>query len=241
VVPIHDARDFTQGLLRTLQRTLPLVPLILVNDASKDRELHEWLRQYTLDRLLADQEVLLLENARQQLFTRTVNRGWRAAYRLYNPDYLVTINTDCRLKEGWLGKLTDLLDQSPRVGLVGYAQHPTGNKPYYPEKLNPEYITGHCFAARVSMLDQIGILTETDLTGRDSRELAPYLGQAHIGSDRLLSWRANAAGWRTYECQHALCDHAEGKSWKHDLYWLHKFQLDPLWDPCDTLDEPVWK
>jgi GT2 family glycosyltransferase len=130
--------------------------------------------------------------------------------------------------------------ENPRVGLVGYCECPDGQEPALRELREPGYINGHCFLLRVRMLEEIGILCETDFTGVNSPDLAPYLGQAHYGSDRTLSWRANRAGWKTLDCHCRLCDHAGHASSPRDLTWLANFDLQPLWPPCDALENPAW-
>jgi cellulose synthase/poly-beta-1,6-N-acetylglucosamine synthase-like glycosyltransferase len=93
---------------------------------------------------------------------------------------------------------------------------------------------------RVEMLEQVGVFCETDTDGREDKALAHYHGQAHIGSERILCWKSMAAGWRTMYCNYPAVFHEAGKSWNHDLGWLNQFRLDPLWESCDTLDEPRW-
>lgn len=237
IMPVHNAldyvRDSTQAVIRELSAGTPFV---IVDDASKPDT-----SNYLLE-LLEDTPYnmpMVLRNNKQQLFTRSCNRGMRAAYYTTAPEVMVFVNSDCKLSPGWLdGIIQGFTD--PKAGIVGYPDTPDGVAPYYREVTVPGYITGHCFGVRTALLEQIGVLCETDLVGRDSPELAPYKGQAHIGSERILSWRANMAGWKTVYCHKKLVVHEAGKSWNHDLGWLASFDLHPLWEPSDDLAMPRW-
>ena len=246
VIPVHNGLEHVQRCLSSLMATCPQLPLIVVDDCS-DEETHQWLRQF----LLAECPVapasrrVLLRNERQQLFTRTANRGLRWAYNLRRAadpitiDFVAVVNSDCYLHDYWL-KAMLLGMEDPQVGLVGYCNQPDGQEPALREMREPDYITGHCLLLRMRMLEQIGVLSETDTNGVNSPDLASSLGQAHYGSDRTLSWRANRAGWRTLYCHCRLCDHAGSASSPRDPGWLSSFNLQPLWPPCDQLDNPVW-
>jgi GT2 family glycosyltransferase len=150
------------------------------------------------------------------------------------------VNTDCDLRSGWLEALQSGLED-PQVGIVGYPEQPEAGEEWrralYQEVHQPEYVTGHCLLLRMEMLEEIGVFCETDTTGRDIPELAHCHGQAHIGSDKMLSWRANAAGWKTLYCRYPGVYHEAGKSWGHRLDWLSEFRLESLWPACDTLEE----
>lgn len=239
VMGVHNAVEYADKVLLELDHLPQDVNFVVVDDASSP-ENAEHIRGMV--HCFDMRQRIVLRNEKQQLFTRTYNRGIRYAYHNFHPEFIVCLNSDLDLKRGWLDWLIKgFVD--PSVGMVGYRDNHDPDlfrKKSYTEQRRPEYVTGHCFGLRTKMLEEIGILCETDLTGRDSPELAPFKGQAHIGSDRILSWRANLAGWKTMYCNYPGCFHEGGKSWKHDLQWLTNFDLQPLWEPCDTLEEPVW-
>jgi GT2 family glycosyltransferase len=229
------------GLLNSLDAVTLPTPVVLVNDAStpdvlKRLELFTGWRPSTA-------KAVCLTNHRQQLFTRTVNRGIRHAVHQWGAEAVAVVNTDCALRVGWLQELQKAL-KDLKVGMAGYWDNnfPDVDLKKHPftEVRLPDYVTGHCFILRVEMLREIGVLCETDTDGRQDRTLAPFRGQAHIGSERILSWRANSLGWRTLYCNSPLVEHGNGKSWGRDLAWLSQFMLEPLWEPCDTLEEPRW-
>jgi glycosyltransferase involved in cell wall biosynthesis len=240
VIPVYNALAVTKETLDRFESTTTHnVGLVVVDDAS-DAITQSYLMGF-VDRMKEDAPTSYVRHSRQQLFTRAVNHGWRYAYHNWHPESLVALNSDVELREGWLEGLLDAM-RDPRVGLVGYPDNPDDNPAHriYLEKRMPEYVTGHAFAIRTKMAEEIGILCETDTDGRQSPELAHLHGQAHIGSERVLCWRACMAGWRCLECWLPRTRHAAGTSWNHDLKWLQNFDLRPLWVPTDTLDEPEW-
>lgn len=229
--------------------TTPPINTVIVDDATEDRDtLCELVNHFMVSLSCAAlpeessvemPEVDLLRNERQQLFTRTVNRGIRHAVRNWKSDVVIVLNTDIVLKQGWYKHLLRMFE-CPDVGMTGYRDDREPRKSAYSEVRLPNYITGHCFALRVSMLREIGVLCETDTDGRGDPNLAAYHGQAHIGSERILSNRANINGWKTLYCNGLYVQHADGKSWGRDLGWLNRFVLEPLWKPNDTLELEEW-
>jgi GT2 family glycosyltransferase len=243
VVPVHNALEHVQRSLGTIVATYPNVPLIVVDDAS-DPQTHAWMQRFLFEQCPAQirSQHALLRNERQQLFTRTANRGIRYACATQSApiDFIAVVNSDCELQENWLTALLWAMED-PNVGVVGYAEWPDGEEPAFRQMQEPDYISGHCLLLRRQMLAQIGVFCETDVAGGpDSPGLSPYLGQAHVGSDRALSWRANRAGWQTLYCHYLLCHHQGAASWRRDLQWLSQFDLQPLWPACDQIEHATW-
>lgn len=238
VLPVHNALEYTTRTLNALSATLPEgVPVVIVDDAS-DSDTARLLQTYVLCR-----NAFYLRNERQQLFTRTVNRGLRYLHHPPVYDAVAVVNSDCDLRPGWLDHLVQAMQIYPTLGMIGYRDQPDQaafKKRSYTDVVFPGYVTGHCMLLRMKMLEQLGVFCETDLDGRDDPALKPFHGQAHIGSERILCWKSMAAGWHTMYCNYPVVFHEAGKSWNHDLGWLSQFRLDPLWEPCDTLDEPRW-
>src|SRR5947209_12709329 len=102
MVPVHDALHHVQRALMSIVATCPAAPLAVVDDGSS-AETHDWLRRFLLDERSPSKEYMraLLRNERQQLFTRTVNRGIRWAYALRRVagappiDFVAVVNSDC--------------------------------------------------------------------------------------------------------------------------------------------------
>jgi hypothetical protein len=152
---------------------------------------------------------------------------------------VAVVNSDCVLADNWLKGLLLGMEEE-RVGLVGFNDCADGREPALREQRDRGFVAGHCMLLRMAMLEEIGVLCETDMTGVEQPELGPYLGLAHYGSDRELCWRANRAGWRTLDCHYQLCGHARAGSSIDAHDWLRRFRLEPLWTPCDRLDHPTW-
>jgi GT2 family glycosyltransferase len=237
-VPVHNAVDHFKLLMEDIAATVARsVPVILVNDCSDEQTVVSILAATMM--FSGDRTMRMLSNGRQQLFTRTVNRGIRCAYHEFGAELVYIINTDCRLENGWFEELTNAF-LNPNVGMAGYwDEYPKdvdwAKKPFTEIKI-PGYVTGHCFGLRLAMLKEIGVLSETDIDGRVDRNLAGLLGQAHIGSERILCNRANIAGWQTLYVNRPLVHHGQGASWGRNLGWLSQFKLEPLWEANDTLE-----
>lgn len=244
VVPIHDALDSVRDLLESIDSATPPAELILVNDCSGPST-SDYLTSFKSKRDKRGLKTVLLKNDKQQLFTRAVNRGIRYAVNQLSAEAVIVLNSDCTVELGWYNQLTNALTSDKRVGVAGfwdnsYPQDVDYRKKPYTEVKMPNYITGHCFILRVEMLKEIGVLCETDIDGRNDYTLAPYKGQAHIGSERMLCNKANVYGWKTVYCNTPVVFHGDGKSWGRNLQWLNQFDLQLLWEPNDTLEPEVF-
>jgi cellulose synthase/poly-beta-1,6-N-acetylglucosamine synthase-like glycosyltransferase len=235
-VPVHGALEYVERTLDQIYQTTPAwIPLVVVDDAS-DAKTHDYLDIHVKTMNFRMRKADLLTNEKQQWFTRSSNRAIRYAYRHYQPDAIALVNSDVDLRRGWLRALTEALQFDAKIGIVGYRDAPDPKAKGSITRLKmPSYATGHCLLMRTKMLEEVGILCETDITGRDSPELAPYHGQLHIGSERILGYRANASGWGSAYCNFDGVRHEAGKSWHHDLSALAAAVPEFLWEPSDTL------
>lgn len=241
VMPVHNALPYVQRSLQQLVPLLPKCPLIIVNDSS-EKETADWLVQFHQEHALTTH---LLHNSNQQLFTRTVNRGLRKAYSLYKPQSIAVVNSDCDLKEGWLEAMQQILHEHQDIGLVGYRDGtPEGLEEPFEDVVAPTgYVTGHLILLRTQALLEVGVFCETELGGNRYPEYTHWHGTAHIGSDRDLSYRMRAGNWRTVYCNFPGVEHQGGQSWGsethvgHCLGWLASFNLIPMWEPNDSLDQ----
>lgn len=241
IMPVHNALPYVQRSTRWIvdNDLGPKRSLVVVDDAS-ELETMTYLQGLSYN----NPYVRNIRNGRQQLFTRTVNRGFRFANDFWRglPEYVAVVNSDCELLPGWLEAMENILDTQPAVGLVGYRDSPAGVecaldplKATVEDVLEPGYVTGHCWLIRSEFLIKHGVLCETDLDGRTYPEFAGLKGLAHIGSDRLLSHQVRQAGWKCVYCNYAGVHHEAGKSWGHNLNWLAMFDLQPLWEASDVL------
>lgn len=236
-MPVHNALEYVERTLTALED--PNITqqdwfLVIVNDASN----HETKSFLELFYVMRD-NVQLLTNPRQQLFTRTVNRGLRWAWKHQRSEYFVIMNSDCVLKPGWDCHVQNIMEIDHSIGLVGYRDStPEGLADIWENVEYPGYVTGHLLTVRSELLEKVGVLCETDIGGPSTTfpEFAPYLGLAHIGSDRLFSYEVQKANYKTVYCNLPGVEHEAGKSWNHDLGWLSRFNLEPLWTASDRID-----
>lgn len=228
VVPVHNAPTYVESLLTQVGEMYPDSRVVVVDDASDNET------KAILSRFSAEQVVL----SRQQLFTRAANAGIRKACE-ENIDFVFLVNSDCLLKEEALEKLWEAMDDKT-IAIAGYTDSPTlGDEPVTFVQ-EPAFVTGHCLCLRVRALREIGIFCETDMGGPSTifRELAAYKGLAHIGGDRELVYRALRKGYNCVYVNFPGVHHEAGKSWEggsHNLPWLSRFQLNPLWSANDFL------
>ena len=228
IIPVHNAHSYLAKTVAFLLTKYPKFPIVLVDDFSEppisgfNPEDNE---AYGID-------VTILRNERQQLFTRTVNRGIRYAKENYNPNYYFVINSDCQFIDQPLEKLLQTL-QNPEIGLTGYEDSPQVKDEEYTLVDFPNFVTGHCLGIKKELIETIGVLNETE-DGTSPcifPELTQFKGLAHIGSDREYCYRALNAGYKVAYTNYPALNHEAGKSWKHDLNWLTNFNLEPLWEP----------
>jgi len=112
VVCVHNALKDTQACLASLIERTPQFQLFLVNDGS-DVETTEFLRDFASH---DPEQVLLLESGTAEGYTKAANRGLRASMAA---DYVVLLNSDTIVTEGWLDRLLACARSNPRIGIVG--------------------------------------------------------------------------------------------------------------------------
>jgi GT2 family glycosyltransferase/2-polyprenyl-3-methyl-5-hydroxy-6-metoxy-1,4-benzoquinol methylase len=108
VVPVHDQPELTLACLRAIALDTTDVPyeVIVVDDASGPE------LQAALGRV---DHLRVLRNDENLHFLRTANRGAEAA----RGEYVVFLNNDTEVREGWLRALVETADADPTIGAVG--------------------------------------------------------------------------------------------------------------------------
>ena len=108
VIPVHNQWPFTAACLRSIAAT-PCghdFEVIVVDDLSTDE---------TPDRLAGIEGLQVLRNERNLGFVGSCNRGAEAA----NGRFLVLLNNDTQVLEGWLDELLGTFERQPDTGLAG--------------------------------------------------------------------------------------------------------------------------
>ncbi len=111
VIPVYDRLDLTRQCLTSLWKHTPAgaAEIIVVDNGSTDgtteemRELHE------------EGRITAVLNEENQGFARACNQGAAAA----SHPYVLFLNNDTEVSEGWLEPLVDTLDLDARVGAAG--------------------------------------------------------------------------------------------------------------------------
>ena len=108
IIPVYNQLAYTAACLESISsiRTGVDYEVIVVDDASSDGT-QDWLRDC--------QGIRVFRNRGNQGFIGTCNRGAREA----KGQYLVFLNNDTRVTDGWLDALLGTFEARPDAGIVG--------------------------------------------------------------------------------------------------------------------------
>lgn len=110
IVCVHNAlSDVRRCLVSVLASTLPPFELVLIDDGS-DVETRQFLATFA-----ADHQATLIRHATAQGYTRAANKGLASA----KMPWLLLLNSDTVVSDGWLDRLVAAGVQHQRIGLVG--------------------------------------------------------------------------------------------------------------------------
>lgn len=107
IVPIYNGYAYLEKLFEDLPRAGMACRFILVDDKSTDERVHTLERAF----LARHENAVLLENAENLGFVRSVNRGLEQT-----EGHVALVNTDTELPEGWLVRLLEPILRDPKVG-----------------------------------------------------------------------------------------------------------------------------
>lgn len=110
VVPVYAGLEETQECIESAIATLPhWAQLVVINDASPEPELTQWLRERA-----ASSRFTLLENEQNLGFVATVNRGMKL-----NPKRdVLLLNSDVEVANDWLERIRAAAYSRSRVGSI---------------------------------------------------------------------------------------------------------------------------
>jgi GT2 family glycosyltransferase/glycosyltransferase involved in cell wall biosynthesis len=110
VVPVYGGLEETQECIESALATLPhWAQLVVINDASPEPELTQWLRERA-----ATAHFTLLENEQNLGFVATVNRGMKL-----NPKRdVLLLNSDVEVANDWLERIREAAYSRGRVGSI---------------------------------------------------------------------------------------------------------------------------
>jgi hypothetical protein len=121
IVLTHNQRKFTEGTLSSLEdfTGYPNLEAVLVDNGSRDGTpdfLEQWAAAHPYAKVILNSENLG--------FAAGNNAGVRAS----TGDYIVILNNDVCLTEGWLGTLLAHCRADPKLGIVGPVTNSCGNE-----------------------------------------------------------------------------------------------------------------
>lgn len=227
VVCVHDAlADLQRCLASVLAHTRPPYRLILVDDGSGPQTAG-WLRAFAAGQ---GEDCLLLRSEEATGYTFAANRGLGAG----DAPWVLLLNSDTEVTEGWLDRLLDCGRSDPRIGLVG----PLSNAATY--QSIPEQREGDDWAIN-DLPTGFDLAAWAGLVAADSARLRPRLPflngfclllrramleavgpldeatfGAGYGEENDLALRARAAGWDLALADDAFVFHAQSRSYSHE-------------------------
>ena len=174
VIPVYNKWEYTAACLRSLLevKCKHSFEIIVVDDQSSDE---------TAERLKNIQGLTQLRNEENLGIVGSCNHGAAKA----RGEFLVLLNNDTQVTEGWLDALIDTFDHEPDAGLVGarliypdgtlqesggivfsdgsgwnYGRNQDAENPEYHFLREADYCSGACIALKTSYFHEIGALDE---------------------------------------------------------------------------------
>jgi len=235
----------TQPCIESLFRTTTVPSRLIIVDNGSEPDVRKALAQVKPQS--AVQEVILLQNEKNEGFPRGMNRGIRAA----TAPYVCILNNDLLFTPGWLEELLAVSQKDPAIGLVNPASSTFGDHPEpgatldaHAQKLSARRGTytevgmciGFCVLIKRAVIDKIGGLTEEV--------------ERIFFEDEDYSMRAQEAGFLCVVAEGAYVFHAEHKTVKkmperEDLFSRNRAWCEKRWGkrlriawPLPELPEP---
>lgn len=210
IIPVYNQLHFTAACLQSISHanTATSFEVIVVDDASAD-DTARWLKRC--------RGIRALNNPENLGFIGTCNRGAAAA----RGEFLVFLNNDTEVRDGWLDALVDVFRQRHDAGVVGgklifadgslqeagglvfddgsgwnYGRNDDPARPQYEFLAECDYVSGACLAIRRDRFEELG--------GFDTHYAPAYY------EDTDLCFRVRALGLKVYIQPAAMVVHFEG-------------------------------
>ena len=170
IIPVYNQLHYTAHCLESLASVDTRAPfeIIVVDDCSTD-DTRAWLKRCT--------GVKIVRNRRNQGFIGTCNRGAKAA----RGRWLVFLNNDTRVTDGWLDALVQTFEQHPDAGIIGgrlvfgdgslqeaggivfrdasgwnFGRGDDPDRPEYGFVSEADYVSGACLAIPRQLFNELG-------------------------------------------------------------------------------------
>jgi GT2 family glycosyltransferase len=121
IVLTYNGLALTRACLESIVRSTqwPNLEIVIVDNASSDGT-----RELVTDFARTHEGVKLLLNETNEGFARGNNRGLQTA----EGDYLVMLNNDTVVSQGWLGRMIRHLERDATIGFIGPVTNGAGNE-----------------------------------------------------------------------------------------------------------------
>ena len=216
IIPVHNKFELTYHCIASLlfSRNECSYEVIVVDDCSDDKTTE-------IQDVIANVEVIV--NQENLGFLRSCNKAAQHA----KGRYIVLLNNDTEVGNGWLDEMLDVFERFEKVGAVGAKLiYPDGKlqeaggivwdngqpwnlgrdgNPFDPQwnyVRQVDYLSGAALAVPKAVWEEVGGLSD---------EFAPAYYE-----DTDLAFKVRAAGYRTLYCPHAEVIHFEGMSHGRD-------------------------
>jgi GT2 family glycosyltransferase len=191
VIPTYNGLDLLQKCLESIEAHTPEPHDIIVVDNGSTDGTADWL----IDNRPDIDVVWLAENAG---YPRGINAGLAEA----TGDYIVTLNNDTEVTDGWLYQMITTLETDPKCGLVGpMGDNVSGVQKGQPTRgsIETQRLTGFCLLMRRAVLERLG--------GMDTR-----FGLGNYDDDDYCL-RAMIKGWACRVALGAFVHHVGFQTW----------------------------
>ncbi len=197
----------TQPCLESLFRTTTVPSRLFIVDNGSELGVRRALAQVKPQGHV--QEVILLQNEKNEGFPKGMNRGMRKT----SARYVCILNNDLLFTPGWLEELIHVAELDPQIGLVNPGSSTFGDIPKTGTSIDAhaehqrarhgEYnevgmCIGFCVLIKRAVIDRIGVLTEEV--------------ERIFFEDEDYSMRAQQAGFNCVVAEGAYVFHAEHKT-----------------------------
>lgn len=229
VVPVYNALEHVQRCLQSIDSHTDGYELrvVVVNDGS-NKETTDWLRDFVSTN---GQRFKLVENAQNVGYTKAANVGLRQT----SAPFVVLLNSDTIVTNGWLKGLIRCLESAPKIGIAGPLSNAASwqNVPNLYDEAGqfavnslPQNITANDMAALVRSVSALSYPRVSFVNGfcfAMKREVLTKLREMDeinfpkgYGEENDFCLRAIAAGYELAIADDAYVFHAKSKSFGHE-------------------------